>query len=392
MKNLRQKFLTFFLNNFLKNVPGKLRSSIKALAPLILAGFIGAMAGTFIMGFVFPQFSSFNESPEEQEPLRESAPSPPATRDAVTVAERIIPTVVGISTTKISRDSFLEPRLAKGVGSGVIVRPDGYILTNEHVVSGAKEIDVTFDDGRKEKGRVLWSDPGLDLAVVKINARGLPTAPLGDSQQLRVGEPVIAVGNPLGLRFQRTVTAGIVSALDRVISVPAEDDREKVMENLIQTDASINPGNSGGPLVNGRGQVVGVNTVKVTSAEGIGFSIPINVAKPIVESVARNGKFVRPVLGVVAFDRDVAMFYDKKMNLDRGLLIMEVIKNSPADRAGLKKNDIILQVDNRVVNSMLELRELLYSLPVNTKVDITYWRNGRILKTSAKLAAASRIE
>lgn len=378
--------------NFSKNFPDKLRISLKALAPFILAGFTGALAGTFLLGFVFPQFSSFNEPPREQVELKERSPSPPATRDAVTIAERVIPTVVGISTTKISEDSFFNPRLAKGVGSGVIVRTDGYILTNEHVVGGAKEIIVTFDDGKKEKGRVLWSDPGLDLAVVKINARGLPAALLGDSQQLRVGEPVIAIGNPLGLRFQRSVTAGIVSALDRVIAVPAEDDREKIMENLIQTDASINPGNSGGPLVNGRGQVVGINTIKVTSAEGIGFSIPINVAKPIVESIVRDGKFTRPVLGVVAFDRDVATFYHKEMNLNRGLLVMEVIKNSPAEKAGLKESDIILQVNNRAVDSMLELRELLYSLPVGTKVDITYWRNGRTMKTTAKLAAAGRFE
>ncbi len=357
--------------------------SQKVLWIFVLISLVGIMAGGFALGLVLPGFNTLSLN-QENAP-GDTAPLSDSISDNVTVAEKLMPTVVGISTEKISQDLFMQGPIATGVGSGVIVRSNGYILTNDHVISGADNIDVILEDGSQLKAKKLWSDPGLDLGIIKINVENLTPAQLGDSNRLRIGEPVIAIGNPLGLKFQRTVTAGIVSALDRVISVPTERGREKVMENLIQTDASINPGNSGGPLVNNKGQVVGINTVKVTSAEGIGFSVPINVAKPIVNRVVEDGKFVRPGLGVVAFDRDIARYYNKQLGLDKGVLIMEVQTDSPAHKAGLKENDLILRINNKTIDNMLDLRETLYSLRVGDKVTVTFWRNGLTRKTKAAL-------
>jgi S1-C subfamily serine protease len=278
--------------------------------------------------------------------------------NATTAAGKVMPSVVGITTTMVERDAYFRSKKVQGVGSGVIVDPAGYILTNNHVAgTGATNIVVSLIDGRTASGRTVWADPTLDLAVVKIDTTdNLTVASLGDSKQLLVGQEAVAIGNPLGLRFQRSVTAGIVSALNRTIEV----DDGVYMDDLIQTDASINPGNSGGPLIDRNGNVIGINTIKVVTAEGMGFAIPINVAKPIIRNVIDKGNYKTPIFGAVGFDRELASFVDKNVNC--GIYVSKVMKNTPAERAGLKAGDVILNFNNTEMNTMVDLKEMFYSL------------------------------
>lgn len=278
--------------------------------------------------------------------------------NATTAAEKVLASVVGITTTSIQRDQYFRSKRVQGVGSGVIVDERGYILTNNHVAGGqANTITVSLIDGRTVKGRTIWADPTLDLAIVKIDITdNLTVAKFGDSKAIAIGQNAIAIGNPLGLRFQRSVTAGIISALNRTIEL--EDGT--YMDDLIQTDASINPGNSGGPLINGNGEVIGINTIKVTTAEGMGFAIPINVAKPIIKNVIENGAYKTPIFGAVGFDRELASFIDDKINC--GIYVHKVMKDTPAEKAGLKAGDVILNCNGSDINTMVELKEVFYSI------------------------------
>jgi len=292
--------------------------------------------------------------------------------------EKVNPSVVGISTVHVQRDSLLDNREAlEGVGTGFIVHPDGYIITNDHVAGNdPDDITVILHNGDELEGKVLWTDPTLDLAVVKVNGSNLPAAELGESEELVVGEPAIAIGTPLGLQFQHTTTAGVISALNRTVQVPTEIG-ENFMEDLIQTDASINPGNSGGPLVNIDGQVIGINTVKVVSAEGIGFAIPIDVAKPIIEHFINEGEFVTPYIGIVGFDRDIASFYKRDGNIREGVYVIDIDTRGPAFKSGIRVDDIITRVGDRQVSKMLELRTAVYSHKVGDAISITVIRSGR---------------
>ena len=282
------------------------------------------------------------------------------------------PAVVGISTTEIKYDLFFRPIESKSVGSGVVVDSKGYILTNDHVVGNANKISVILSDGRHYEGKNLWSDPVLDLAVVKINADNLKVAPLGDSDKLVVGELAIAIGNPLGLRFQRTVTAGIISALER--SLPVQN---IIMQDLIQTDASINPGNSGGPLINSSGEVIGINTLKASQAEAMGFAIPINLAKPIVRSIIDHGRFIKPWLGISGIDREIASYYNADISIDKGIFIADVERNSPAAKADIRKGDIITHIEGQEINTMAKLRLVLYNLEVGKSIEIRILRDNK---------------
>jgi S1-C subfamily serine protease len=270
-----------------------------------------------------------------------------------------------------------DTQVIEGVGAGVIVHPTGYILTNDHVAGGnPTHITVILENGDELEGRTLWSDPTLDLAIVKVGAENLPAAALGDSDQLEVGDTAIAIGTPLGLQFQHTVTAGIISALNRTVQVPTERG-QNFMEDLIQTDASINPGNSGGPLVNMRGEVVGINTIKVTSAEGIGFAIPINVAKPVIEHFIKEGSFVTPYIGIVGFDREMARYFKQDQNIQEGVYVVDIDERGPAYKAGVRVDDIITRVGNRKVTKMLDLRSAIYSYKVGDRVSMEIIRGGK---------------
>lgn len=298
----------------------------------------------------------------------------PGTPVAQAVAKTATSGVVGITVEKVDSSKLFSSNapVEYGVGSGVIVSSDGYILTNNHVAGGkSKRIIVSFADGRNEDGTTVWADPVLDLAVVKVNLTGLTPLTLGDASTLQVGEPAIAIGNPLGLEFQRTVTSGIISALNRTIKIDT-DQGPNYMEDLIQTDASINPGNSGGPLLNSKGEVVGINTIKVTSAEAMGFAIPINVAKPIVSRFAKDGSFTETYMGLFAYDKSVIPYVDGNLNIDKGVYVAYVDEKGPAYGAGVRIGCIIRQVDGIDINTMMQLREYIYSKSPGDTINITH--------------------
>jgi S1-C subfamily serine protease len=267
-------------------------------------------------------------------------------------------------------------REVEGVGSGIIVDSNGYILTNSHVIGdgNAKKITVLFEDGTKKSGKVLWYDTALDLAIVKVDATGLNAAELGDSDNLEIGQLAVAIGNPLGLDFQRSVTSGIISGLHRTIQV----DEYNVIEDLIQTDAAINSGNSGGPLLNEKGQVIGINTAKIQTAEGLGFSIPINVAKPIIEQVIKDGSYKIVYMGITGVEVEK---YEAQLgvnlNVDKGVIILEIDPSSPAKKAGLENGDVLTKIDNQEVENMSQLKKILYKYNKGDKASLNIIRNGK---------------
>ena len=292
----------------------------------------------------------------------------------VQVAKKVVPAVVGITNKGYARDPFNRKVIVEqGAGSGVIFDKAGLIVTNNHVVEGAAEITVTLSDGRSFVGKVLGADPVTDLAVVKIdNADSLPVAEFGDSDSLMVGEPAIAIGNPLGLDFRGSVTAGVISALGRTIDIG-----EQRFE-LLQTDAAINPGNSGGALVNADGFVIGINSVKIrlTGVEGMGFAIPINAVKPIIKDIIEKGKVTRPYLGIGLLEKDMAKSYGYSIN--KGLLVTKVYEDSPAYKAGLRQGDVLLTFNGVEVAKIIELRDILNKMPVGQKVPVKIERNGKV--------------
>jgi len=314
--------------------------------------------------------------------------------DITSVAAKVMPSVVGISTASIDRNSLFQANQQQSwsVGSGVIVSEDGYILTNHHVVgANPSQIIVTLSNSKTINARKEWSDPTLDLAIIKVDMTGLTTAVLGDSDRIQVGETAVAIGNPLGLQFQRTVTAGIVSAVNRTISVTT-DGTENYMEGLIQTDASINPGNSGGPLINLRGEVIGINTVKVASAEGMGFAIPINITKPVIESFTQKGSYDTPYMGLFAYDKVVAEYINQDLSLQKGVYVAEIDPNSPAYEAGIRVGDIITHICDVEVNTMLDLREEMFKCGSGSNCVIRYIRNGEVRETRFTLQSRTNHE
>ncbi len=295
------------------------------------------------------------------------------------VTDKAMPSVVGITTTTIDNNNiFAIPTQSQGVGTGVIVDANGYILTNSHVVSDGKasDVNVLFNDGSTSQGKVLWNDSNLDLAMVKVDKKGLTPAELGNSDDVRTGDISIAIGNPLGLEFQKSVTQGIISGLDRTIKTEKSN-----MTGLMQTDASINPGNSGGPLLNEKGQVIGINTAKASQAEGLGFAIPINTAKPIVEQIIKNGNFEKVNLGISG--ADLQMFEASTgtdLAAEDGVYVVEVMDNSAAKKAGIQAGDVIVKVGNDKVSTMSDLNKALYQYSLGDKSEITVNRGGKEVK------------
>ena len=285
------------------------------------------------------------------------------------VVKKVFPSTVGIVATSLAGQS---------VGSGVCVASEGYILTNQHVVDGSNSVTLYFSDNTSCSASVVWSDKNIDLAIVKSEIAP-PHLEMSSVSGLVVGQDVLAVGTPLSLQFKHSVTKGIVSALGRTVEVEGG-----YLQNLVQHDASINPGNSGGPLVNFAGQVVGINTLKATNAEALGFAIPIDVAIPIVQKIAQNGAFNPPSLGIYGFDAATAA-YNKKTTQTSGVYVMNVSGGGAMEKAGVKSGDVITEFDGKMVSNMLELRTALFYCDKGQKCTIKVVRDQKTMSLDVTL-------
>lgn len=296
---------------------------------------------------------------------------------AVAIAERVGPAVVRISNIS-GRDFFNTP--TPSTGSGVIIDKDkGHIVTNYHVVQGAGRLEVVLQGGNSFPAKLIGGDAQTDLAVLQIEAENLPEAVLGDSSKLKVGEMAVAIGNPLGEEFAGSVTVGVISALDRKITLEARPG-EEVTLNVIQTDAAINPGNSGGALVNSKGEIIGINSVKILRAdvEGMGFAIPISDAKPIIKQLIEQGYVSRPFMGIYNFreiSEQMAQWYD----LPVGIYVGGVFPGGPADLAGMQPEDIIVAIDNKEIKTFSELQGTLAKHRAGDEITVKVMRTGRTI-------------
>lgn len=296
----------------------------------------------------------------------------------INAAEKISPSVVNVEVHQASPHSRISSKYygAHGAGSGFIFTQDGFIITNSHVVHKAFQIEVALNDGRKLPARLIGDDPYTDLAVVKIDATNLLPVQFGDSKALKVGQLVVAVGNPYG--FKCTITSGVVSALERGLRT----DSGRLIDGIIQTDAALNPGNSGGPLVNARGEVVGVNTAIIYPAQGICFAIPANAARLVAEKLITDGRIRRGYLGMSGQDVTQESQIIKNLGLEckKGVMIVGVEKDGPADRAGLMQYDIITTLDDGPVETVDDLHRILTENMINTSVRLT------VIRMSEKLS------
>ena len=316
------------------------------------------------------------EQNPDNPPMRKYSDNPTASLSDV--VKKVSPAVVGLSV------SYKDESSASSLGSGVIIHHKGYILTNSHVAGGAGSIDVIFEDGSVRQGQTIWNDAALDLAVVEVEGAPHYAASMGSAEQLEVGDMVVAIGTPLTLKFQHTVTSGIISAKHRTLGIPS-DTGISFMEDLLQTDASINPGNSGGPLIDMNGNIIGINTLKVTQAEGLGFAIPIDICTPIVEHIIRDGKYVTPYLGILAIDSEIASYLGEEVS--EGVCVQAIDRNSTAYRAGLRKGNCILQINGKPIETVMAMRREIYAAGVDSTIEMTV-KDGREVKTIRCLLAA----
>ncbi len=295
-------------------------------------------------------------------------------RAVIQAAEQVSPAVVNIEVNKgangqgSNRSRF--PNEQRGTGSGFIFTPDGFILTNSHVVHRSTQLDVTLADGREFKAELIGDDPATDLAVIRISGESLAPVKLGDSQHVRVGQVAIAIGNPYG--FQTTVTAGVVSALGRSLRT----DSGRLVDNIIQTDAALNPGNSGGPLINSRGEVIGVNTAMILPAQGLCFAIAVNTAKFVAGQLMQHGRVRRSVIGVGGQDTPLRRQLVRYHGLpsESGILVVSIEPHSPAQRAGLIEGDVIVGFGDQTIGSIDALHRLLTHERVGQRAPLTILR------------------
>ena len=299
------------------------------------------------------------------------------------IAQKITPSIVNIDIrTAPQRGSFLDTGAQEGTGSGVIYSADGYILTNNHVVRDAQEITVTLASGQELKGKKVGADPDNDVAVVKVEKTGLPALKLGNSDSLKVGELVVAVGSPFG--FEQSVTAGIISALHRSVSAGEGDQASVVLTDLIQTDAAINPGNSGGALCDSRGRLVGLNTLIATAAggsEGVGFAIPMNNASRVADDIIAGRPVSHPYIGILGQSVSKSIATEYNLPVEKGAYVTRVVPGGPADKAGIKTGDIIVEVDGKQVSGMDDVVSAVRKRKVGDKVSVTYY-SGNDRKTA----------
>jgi serine protease Do len=298
--------------------------------------------------------------------------SPSDEENVLDIIEKVSKSVVNISTIKLVHNIFYQAVPVEGMGSGTIIDPKGLILTNNHVVGGAEKIRITLWNNEIIEGKILGSCAVHDTAVVEFEGKNLQAAELGDSDKLRVGQSVYAIGNPFGLTGGPTVTSGVISAVNRTI-----ESQKGLLENLVQTDAAINPGNSGGPLVDVKGRVVAINTAIIPFAQGIGFAIPINSAKTCTDDIVTGGIARKPWLGIIGLSitEDLARYYN--LPASRGVLITKVAENSPAEEAEMIDGDIILEIDNVETRRIEDLVEEIHKRKIGDKVKIFALRNGK---------------
>ncbi|MGH8975558.1 MAG: S1C family serine protease [Acidimicrobiia bacterium] len=314
--------------------------------PVLAAALTGALVGALVAGVLVTVLRDDETVTGPVATFSSNTSKIARPADIQEILARVQPAVVAIRTRTLSLGDFLRPEPAEGAGTGFVISPDGVIVTNNHVVAGAQSIDVVFGNGTTKPAQVLGRDATADLAVIKVDATGLQAATLGDSDRMRVGDDVVAIGNALALEGGPSVTRGIVSAKDRTIV--AENGIR--LENVIQTDTAINRGNSGGPLVNADGEVVGINTAVAGDAQNIGFSIAITQARPIIEELRSGSTRTRPFLGVQMFDVTPAVAEELNLEVTEGALVAEVTEGSGAEVAGMRAGDVIVDIDGEKVS------------------------------------------
>lgn len=355
-----------------KNKPklGFVKSGALVLVGAILGSFMGPYANNLINGDEY-QASNLNTN----QAISINATEETNVENAV--AKKSIQSVVGIqSTVKGTQNPFFYTGDTVGIGSGVIVSEDGYILTNAHVVQQeGSELQVIFVDTSTADASLVYYDDSLDLAVIKVDKTGLPAISFADSDEVEIGDKSIAIGNPTGFNLQSTLTSGYISGLNRTITMSNGLD----MTGLIQTDASINSGNSGGALLNKKGDLIGINTAKAGNTDGIGFAIPSNTAKQIVDQIISKGSYTPIVLGIRGTDISIykQLYQNPNLGVDEGVVVSDVVANSSADKAGIQANDIIVKIGDKAIGSMNELKQTLIYYNIGDETTVTVYRNGQ---------------
>ena len=364
--------------------PKSFRSTLSALIFALLGSVIGGMIilalvmnGTINMGNA-PQTTVQTSSPTTTTPTKLAVVS--SDSPVIDIATQLAPTVVGVVNKGNTQSNPFFGSIGGGTGSGVIFDSKGYIVTNNHVVAGASQLEVVLADGRRVAAKLVGTDDRTDLAVLKIEADKLTAASFGDSDQLRVGELAVAIGNPLGEEYYGSVTAGIISATHRTISV-----EETQYVDLLQTDAAINPGNSGGALINGKGEVIGINSVKIggQKVEGMGFAIPSNAVQKVVKDLVEKGKVIRPWLGVV-YVNDITKLPNVPQGVQYGVVV-QVAPKGPAQKAGMQDGDIIQEVNGEKIDSFATLQKIVFRSKSNDKLEVTVIRGGKKEKITVVL-------
>lgn len=381
-------------------------------AGYFVSGLIGAIVGALIIWLLLPSMvgqlpSSSNNNADHNAgtPITQTATE--VTTDVTKAVEKVSKAVVGITNIQEVTDFWSQQSGTQeaGSGSGVIYKVDGdkaYVVTNYHVVEGAKQLEVTLADGSKEEAQLVGSDIWTDLAVVSISSEKVDTvAKFGDSDVLKQGESVIAIGNPLGLNFYGSVTTGVISGTDRAVPVDLNSDGYEDWETeVLQTDAAINPGNSGGALVNIAGELIGINSMKIAqdTVEGLGFSIPINTVIPIIEELEKNGEVKRPTMGIGLLDlTDVPAFYQKQTlrlpeEVTTGVVVSEVVQGSAADKAGMQQYDVIVELDGQKIENSIDLRQYLYNeTDIGSTLKVKVYRQGKLVNLELKLTEGTTI-
>lgn len=348
------------------------------LLSYLLVGLVGAVIGGIMVLYLAPgivsksqRFKEFRGDETSPPPITTGAQSP-----VIEIADKVSPTVVGISNRVNVSTFFTHQRVEKGAGSGVIFDENGYIVTNYHVIKDNDQLIVTLPDGKQVQAKLVGVDERTDLAVIKVDVKNLKAAVFGDSEKVRVGELAVAIGNPLGEQFASTVTAGVISALNRNVDV----DEQRFQ--LLQTDAAISPGNSGGALVNSKGEVIGINSVKIVDVdvEGLNFAIPSNIVKPIVSSIIKNGKVIRPWLGILGGDVTPQVAEQYGLSTKSGILVSDLPQDSPAAKAGMQRGDVIISFNGEKLKDFADLRNKIEKFKIGDKVKVTVIR-GKEQKT-----------